>query len=188
MAQRATPRSSFTYHTQHIRMALQAVIEIQRRLPNARILYVSATGATESANLGYMQRLGLWGPGTAFESRNDFVHLLEQRGVGKMLLCTSPVVMYPPEVLILGAMLCKSVLYSPELCNGEQRSSSPLLLMKLICLLQDACDHSVSSVDGIRTSRRQTLTFKRIGQFFANYSSIMKLCCVQEPWSWWRWS
>lgn len=60
----------------------QAVIEIQRRLPNARVLYVSATGATESSNLGYMQRLGLWGPGTAFASRQSFVSLLTTRGVG----------------------------------------------------------------------------------------------------------
>ena len=63
----------------------QAVIEIQRRLPNARVLYVSATGATEASNLGYMQRLGLWGPGFAFESRQKFIHLLDQRGVGKLL-------------------------------------------------------------------------------------------------------
>ena len=64
---------------------VQAVIEIQRRLPNARVLYVSATGATEASNLGYMQRLGLWGPGTAFESRQKFIHLLDQRGVGELL-------------------------------------------------------------------------------------------------------
>ncbi len=64
-------------------MYVQAVIEIQRRLPNARVLYVSATGATESSNLGYMQRLGLWGPGTAFESRHKFVNLLTMRGVGE---------------------------------------------------------------------------------------------------------
>ena len=63
---------------------VQAVIEIQRRLPNARVLYVSATGATESSNLGYMQRLGLWGVGTACESRTKFVNLLDQRGVGKL--------------------------------------------------------------------------------------------------------
>ena len=67
------------------RMCVQAVIEIQRRLPNARVLYVSATGATESSNLGYMQRLGLWGPGTAFESRHKFVNLLTTRGVGEPL-------------------------------------------------------------------------------------------------------
>ncbi len=31
----------------------------------ARIVYVSATGATEVANLAYCERLGLWGEGTA---------------------------------------------------------------------------------------------------------------------------
>lgn len=36
----------------------QAVCELQRRLPNARLLYVSATGATEAENLWYMERLG----------------------------------------------------------------------------------------------------------------------------------
>ena len=69
----------------------QAVIEIQRRLPNARVLYVSATGATESSNLGYMQRLGLWGPGTAFASRQSFVSLLTTRGVGEPLPPISPI-------------------------------------------------------------------------------------------------
>lgn len=50
-----------------------AAIELQRALPNARILYVSATGATEVSNLAYAERLGLWGDGTPFESVNKFV-------------------------------------------------------------------------------------------------------------------
>ena len=63
-------------------------------MPNARVLYVSATGATESTNLGYMSRLGLWGPGTAFQSRHDFVNLLQQRGVGA-LPCLAGVLPFP---------------------------------------------------------------------------------------------
>ena len=62
---------------------MQAVVEIQRRLPNARVLYVSATGATEAENLCYMTRLGLWGEKTAFASKLDFVTMLQQRGVGE---------------------------------------------------------------------------------------------------------
>eukprot|EP00798_Chlamydomonas_sp_ICE-L_P014789 gene14789-20839_t len=46
----------------------RAVVELQARLPLARILYVSATGATEAENLGYMTRLGLWGEGTVLKS------------------------------------------------------------------------------------------------------------------------
>ena len=92
-------------------MALQAVIEIQRRMPKARILYVSAKGATESANLGYMQRLGLWGPGTAFQFRDDFVRLLVQCGVGENHICATVF----PDTLSLGATLCISVLCKLEL-------------------------------------------------------------------------
>ena len=87
---------------------MQAVIEIQRRLPNARVLYVSATGATESSNLGYMQRLGLWGVGTAFESRSKFVHLLDQRGVGELSpadLGLMPSAQNSPKILRCDAQL-----------------------------------------------------------------------------------
>lgn len=63
---------------------LQAVVEIQRRLPNARILYVSATGATEAENLCYMTRLGLWGDQTAFANKQEFVNMLTTQGVGKL--------------------------------------------------------------------------------------------------------
>ena len=62
-------------------------MEIQKRLPNARVLYVSATGATEAENLCYMTRLGLWGDKTAFRNKLDFVSMLQQRGVGKLLAC-----------------------------------------------------------------------------------------------------
>lgn len=64
----------------------QAVIELQRRLPNSRVMYVSATGASEAENLCYMERLGLWGPGSAFQSKQEFVGLLKQGGIGAMEL------------------------------------------------------------------------------------------------------
>ena len=43
-----------------------AVLELQEKLPNARIIYASATGASEPKNMAYMVRLGLWGTGTPF--------------------------------------------------------------------------------------------------------------------------
>ncbi|KAL0036320.1 hypothetical protein WJX77_002328 [Trebouxia sp. C0004] len=64
----------------------RAVVEIQRRMPNARVLYVSATGATEAENLCYMTRLGLWGDKTAFRNKLEFVNMLQQRGVAAMEL------------------------------------------------------------------------------------------------------
>lgn len=62
------------------------VLELQRKLPRARIVYASATGATEVKNMAYMVRLGLWGKGTPFPEFNDFVATVEKRGVGAMEL------------------------------------------------------------------------------------------------------
>src|SRR3546814_9755895 len=39
----------------------RAGLRLQHALPDARIVYVSATGATTVQNLAYAQRLGLWG-------------------------------------------------------------------------------------------------------------------------------
>ncbi|KPM11668.1 strawberry notch-like protein [Sarcoptes scabiei] len=64
----------------------QAVLELQQCLPNARVVYASATGATEPKNMGYMTRLGIWGKNTAFEDFNQFVTMVEKRGVGAMEL------------------------------------------------------------------------------------------------------
>jgi hypothetical protein len=44
----------------------KAVVLLQKRLPKARVLYCSATGVTEVANMAFMDRLGLWGPSTPF--------------------------------------------------------------------------------------------------------------------------
>lgn len=63
-----------------------AGMELQRRLPNARVVYVSATGATEVSNLAYADRLGLWGRGTPFASRAAFVSEVKQGGIAAMEL------------------------------------------------------------------------------------------------------
>ncbi|XP_041348616.1 protein strawberry notch homolog 1-like [Gigantopelta aegis] len=64
----------------------QTVLELQNRLPKARVIYASATGASEPKNMAYMTRLGLWGLGTPFKEFNDFIQAVERRGVGAMEL------------------------------------------------------------------------------------------------------
>lgn len=61
-----------------------AGVNLQLALPKARIVYVSATGATEIQNLGYASRLGLWGQGTPFANVNDFINKISQGGVAAM--------------------------------------------------------------------------------------------------------
>lgn len=63
-----------------------AGVELQDRLPNARVVYVSATGATDVNNLAYVDRLGLWGEGTPFPDRKDFVEKVTSGGVAAMEL------------------------------------------------------------------------------------------------------
>jgi len=62
----------------------QAGLRLQRAVPNARVVYVSATGATHVSNLAYAERLGLWGEETAFATRAAFVQAMEAGGVAAM--------------------------------------------------------------------------------------------------------
>ncbi len=63
----------------------RAGLRLQHALPQARVVYVSATGATSVHNLAYAQRLGLWGGvDFPFASRPDFVAAVEAGGVAAM--------------------------------------------------------------------------------------------------------
>ncbi|MDE3026804.1 MAG: strawberry notch family protein [Paracoccaceae bacterium] len=63
----------------------RAGLRLQHKLPNARVVYVSATGATSVHNLAYAQRLGLWGgEDFPFSTRAEFVEAIEAGGVAAM--------------------------------------------------------------------------------------------------------
>jgi hypothetical protein len=63
----------------------RAGLRLQQKLPNARVVYVSATGATSVHNLAYAQRLGLWGgEDFPFATRAEFVEAIEAGGVAAM--------------------------------------------------------------------------------------------------------
>ncbi|WP_230968309.1 strawberry notch family protein [Nostoc sp. WHI] len=60
-------------------------LRLQNALPQARVVYVSATGATKVSNLSYANRLGLWQTGDfPFTSREDFVESIEGGGIAAM--------------------------------------------------------------------------------------------------------
>ena len=58
-----------------------AGLELQSLLPNARVVYASATGATDVHNLAYAPRLGLWGEGTPFRDVRDFIDQISSGGL-----------------------------------------------------------------------------------------------------------
>lgn len=59
-----------------------AGLKLQNALPEARVVYVSATGATTVENLAYAQRLGLWGSDDLpFDTRSAFICAMNEGGI-----------------------------------------------------------------------------------------------------------
>jgi hypothetical protein len=89
------------------RASLQGLagLALQNRLPQARILYVSATGATMPENLAYAARLGLWGgPDAPFPTREAFLTAVEAGGVAVMELIAR-------ELKAMGLYLARSLAF-----------------------------------------------------------------------------
>ncbi len=63
-----------------------AVVEIQdvEKFPACRVIYSSATAATDVRHLAYMLRLGLWGKGTPFADFAEFAREIEEGGIGAL--------------------------------------------------------------------------------------------------------
>jgi len=59
-------------------------VELQNRLPNCRMVYATATAATNVANYAYADRLGLWGRGTPFPNKAAFINEIARSGVAAM--------------------------------------------------------------------------------------------------------
>ena len=57
-----------------------AVVVLQAAVPQARVIYASATGASEPAHLGYMSRLALWGPNPIISPFAHFKEFLDTVG------------------------------------------------------------------------------------------------------------
>ncbi|XP_059351687.1 protein strawberry notch-like [Daphnia carinata] len=55
-----------------------AVSVLQKKLPNARVVYISSTGFSEPRKMAYMVRLGLWGQGTSLREFSSFVLAVEK--------------------------------------------------------------------------------------------------------------
>ncbi|MFD3266429.1 strawberry notch-like NTP hydrolase domain-containing protein [Phenylobacterium ferrooxidans] len=80
-----------------------AGLALQNRLPNARVMYVSATGATTPENMAYAARLGLWGgPEAPFNTRDAFMDAVEKGGVAVMELIAR-------ELKALGLYIARSL-------------------------------------------------------------------------------
>ena len=82
-----------------------AGLELQNRLPNARVVYSSATGATEVRNLLYATRLGLWGAETPFPGGSSFISEMASGGIANMELVAR-------DMKALGIYTSRSISYN----------------------------------------------------------------------------
>ncbi len=96
-----------------------AGINLQRELPHARILYVSATGATEISNLSYAERLGLWGESTPFADVKTFIEDVSRGGIASMELISR-------DMKAMGMYLSRSLSYDGVSYERLEHTLSPL--------------------------------------------------------------
>ena len=82
----------------------KAAQQLQDRLPRARVVYSSATSASDITGLVYAHRLGLWGTGTAFADSFSFVQAMEQGG-------TNALEMVARDMKAMGIYLSASLSY-----------------------------------------------------------------------------
>jgi predicted RNA methylase len=82
-----------------------AGLKLQNLVPDARVLYVSATGATIVGNLAYASRLGLWSTGDSpFATREQFIADMEAGGIAAMEIISR-------DLKALGLYLARSLSY-----------------------------------------------------------------------------
>ena len=96
-----------------------AGIELQDAFPNARVVYASATGATEASNYAYLQRLGLWGKGTAFNDFNDFMSKISNGGLAAMELVAR-------DMKAMGEYMARSISYDDVKYDTLQHDLTPM--------------------------------------------------------------
>ncbi|WNV05917.1 strawberry notch family protein [Candidatus Methylospira mobilis] len=96
-----------------------AGINLQRELPNARVVYVSATGATEISNLSYADRLGLWGEGTPFADVNAFIGDVSRGGIASMELISR-------DMKAMGMYIARSLSYDGVSYERLEHTLTPL--------------------------------------------------------------
>ncbi|HQD31964.1 MAG TPA: strawberry notch family protein [Clostridiales bacterium] len=94
-------------------------LELQSLLPNARVVYASATGATDVHNLAYAPRLGLWGEGTPFRDVRDFIDQISSGGLAAMELIAR-------DMKSMGSYLARNISFEGVEYEALQHDLSPI--------------------------------------------------------------
>ncbi|VDO93835.1 unnamed protein product [Soboliphyme baturini] len=148
------------------------VLELQKALPKARIIYASATGATEPRHMAYMARLGLWGSGKPFRDFNEFITAVERRGVGAMEIIAM-------DMKLRGLYLARQLSFNGVTFRVEEVPLSVDFIRtydKSVKLWLEARKQFQIAADliDLDKSRRKAMW----GQFWAAHQRFFKYLCI----------
>uniref|UniRef100_H3AXE2 Protein strawberry notch homolog 2 n=2 Tax=Latimeria chalumnae TaxID=7897 RepID=H3AXE2_LATCH len=148
----------------------KAVLDLQNKLPLARVVYASATGASEPKNMIYMSRLGIWGEGTPFRNFEDFLHAIEKRGVGAMEIVAM-------DMKVSGMYIARQLSFTGVTFRIEEIPLDEKLISlynKSAHLWAEAMNVFQEAADKIRLESRKSLW----GQFWSTHQRFFKYLCI----------
>ena len=135
----------------------KCILNLVNAYPKARILYSSATGATEITNYALYDRLGLWGTGTQFPTMNDFFTEINNGGLGAMELLVR-------DLKAMGRLVSRSISFRAGPYGGNE-------------------DVTFDVLDANMTDEEQDV-YNRIGEawqkVFQNITKALSLCKVEK--------
>ncbi|XP_058393814.1 protein strawberry notch homolog 2 isoform X2 [Diceros bicornis minor] len=148
----------------------KAVLDLQNKLPLARVVYASATGASEPRNMIYMSRLGIWGEGTPFRTFEEFLHAIEKRGVGAMEIVAM-------DMKVSGMYIARQLSFSGVTFRIEEIPLAPAferVYNHAALLWAEALSVFQQAADWIGLESRKSLW----GQFWSAHQRFFKYLCV----------
>ncbi|XP_040895620.1 protein strawberry notch homolog 2 isoform X2 [Toxotes jaculatrix] len=148
----------------------KAVLDLQSKLPRARVVYASATGASEPKNMIYMSRLGIWGEGTPFRTFDDFLHAIEKRGVGAMEIVAM-------DMKVSGMYIARQLSFSGVSFRIEEiglDNDFKLVYNKAAKLWAEALQVFMRAADELGLVSRKSLW----GQFWSSHQRFFKYLCI----------
>eukprot|EP00079_Xenopus_tropicalis_P011514 XP_002937427.2 PREDICTED: protein strawberry notch homolog 2 isoform X2 [Xenopus tropicalis] len=148
----------------------RAVLELQNNLPMARVVYASATGASEPKNMIYMSRLGIWGEGTSFSTFDDFLHAIEKRGVGAMEIVAM-------DMKVSGMYIARQLSFSGVTFRIEEiplEESYKHMYNRAAQLWAEALVVFQTAADWLGLESRKSLW----GQFWSAHQRFFKYLCI----------
>lgn len=147
-------------------------LELQSKLPKARVVYASATGASEPRNMAYMVRLGIWGEGTPFPTFMDFINAVEKRGVGAMEIVAM-------DMKLRGMYIARQLSFhgvSFKIEEVQLSDSFKETYDKSVALWVEAMQRFTEAAELIDAESRMKKTMW--GQFWSAHQRFFKYLCI----------